>query len=153
MQSRMWGNVYRTTVVCVDSCGAEEWKGRLYNPCLPEGQQFQSLMDFLLKMEDLLDTMNFPQSFSAVRSFSAQASPMAASPPEAESHQGKRATFGLRVLFRQNASWQGSVTWLEGGQEESFRSVLELLMLMHSALEEPIQSSGKRPAASASCGA
>lgn len=153
MQSRMWGNAYRTTVVCVDSCGTEEWKGRLYNPSLPEGMQFQSLMDFLLKMEDLLDTMNFPQSFSAVRSFSSQALPTAASPPEAEPHKGRRATFSLRVLFRQNASWQGSVTWLEGGQEESFRSVLELLMLINSALEESTQSSGKRTAASASCGA
>ena len=41
----------------------------------------------------------------------------------------------MRILFRQNASWQGSVTWLEGGRDESFRSVLELLLLMHSALE------------------
>jgi hypothetical protein len=41
----------------------------------------------------------------------------------------------VRVLFRQNASWQGSLTWLEEGKEESFRSVLELLLLMHSALD------------------
>lgn len=61
-----------------------------------------------------------------------------------EKHEGKRATFALRVLFRQNASWQGSVTWLEGGQEESFRSVLELLMLMNSALTEE-ENNGKRP--------
>ena len=47
---------------------------------------------------------------------------------------GKLATFALRILFRQNASWQGSVTWLEGGQEQSFRSVLELVMLFSNAL-------------------
>ena len=43
-------------------------------------------------------------------------------------------TFAVRILFRQNASWQGSVTWLEGNREESFRSVLELIFLMDSAL-------------------
>jgi hypothetical protein len=39
------------------------------------------------------------------------------------------------VLFRQNASWQGSITWMEGKQEQSFRSALELIFLMNSALE------------------
>ena len=39
----------------------------------------------------------------------------------------------MRVIFRQNASWQGSVTWLEEEKEENFRSVLELVLLMHSA--------------------
>ena len=42
----------------------------------------------------------------------------------------------VRVIFRQNASWQGSVSWLEGRRDESFRSVLELLMLLNSALEQ-----------------
>ena len=40
----------------------------------------------------------------------------------------------VRILFRQNASWQGSVLWREGGQEERFRSALELVLLMDSAL-------------------
>jgi hypothetical protein len=53
----------------------------------------------------------------------------------ASAKEGKLATFSLRILFRQNASWQGSITWCEGRSEESFRSVLELLMLMNSALE------------------
>ena len=91
--------------------------------------------EMLLRMEDLLDDMHFPQSFSAVRSFGAPPERTAASPPAAERQEGQRATFAVRVLFRQNASWQGSLTWLEEGKEESFRSVLELLLLMHSALD------------------
>ena len=38
------------------------------------------------------------------------------------------------LVKMQDASWQGSVTWLEQGQEESFRSVLELILLLDSAL-------------------
>ena len=134
MQNRVWANAYRTTVVCVDAYDEGVLKGRLYNPSSPDGECFHSLMDFLLKMEALLDRMNFPQPFAEVRAFSSKTVPTTASPPQEEMHEGKRATFALRVLFRQNASWQGSVSWLEGGQEESFRSVLELLILMNSAL-------------------
>ena len=135
MQNRVWANTYRTTVVCVDAYDEGVLRGRLYNPYFPDGENFHSLMDFLLKMEDLLDKMNFPQPFAEVRAFSNKRAP-AASPPMEETHTGKCATFALRVLFRQNASWQGAVTWLERGQEESFRSVLELLMLVNSALTE-----------------
>lgn len=44
------------------------------------------------------------------------------------------ATFQLSVLFRQNASWQGRLTWLERAEEARFRSVLELVGLLDSAL-------------------
>lgn len=135
MPMKQWGNAYRTTVVCADSYDEHVLRGRLYNPHQPEGIAFRSAMEFLLRMEDLLDDMHFPQSFSAVRSFGAPPERTAASPPAAERQEGQRATFAVRVLFRQNASWQGSLTWLEEGKEESFRSVLELLLLMHSALD------------------
>lgn len=135
MPMKQWGNAYRTTVVCVDSYDEHVLRGRLYNPHQPEGIAIRSVMEFLLRMEDLLDDMHFPQSFSAVRSFGAPPERTAASPPAAERQEGQRATFAVRVLFRQNASWQGSLTWLEEGKEESFRSVLELLLLMHSALD------------------
>ena len=90
-------------------------------------------MEFFRKMEDLLDGMQFPQSFTAVRSFSDP--PLRTGrPPGADMREGRCATFAVRVLFRQNASWQGSVSWLEGSREESFRSALELAFLMDSAL-------------------
>ena len=48
--------------------------------------------------------------------------------------KGKVATFTIRVLFRQHTSWQGTILWLEKNMEQSFRSVLELILLMDSAL-------------------
>ncbi|MBQ6876068.1 MAG: hypothetical protein IJN46_07520 [Lachnospiraceae bacterium] len=50
------------------------------------------------------------------------------------SGKGIKATFSVQILFRQNASWQGSVLWVERKIEESFRSVLELLLLIDNAL-------------------
>lgn len=147
MQGRVWGNEYRTTLVCVDTYDRNETTGRLYNPYLPEGETFQSLIDFLRKMERLLDSMQFPQPFTENRAFGALAAEPAGRPADSEIREGKRGTFAVRVIFRQNASWQGSVSWLEGGREENFRSVLELLKIVDSALSE----SGEETAGS--CGA
>jgi hypothetical protein len=153
MQSRMRGNAYRTTIVCVDSYQNGVLSGRMYNPYLEDGETFQSLTQFLLKMENLLDSMQFPQSFTAVRAFGSQPAQNAAAPPGAEPQEGKCGTFAVRVIFRQNASWQGSVTWLEGGEEASFRSVLELILLMDSALSGAASGTQKQASASATCGA
>ena len=49
---------------------------------------------------------------------------------------GKRATFVISVLFRQNATWQGTVTWTDGRRTEPFRSALELIRLIDSTLLE-----------------
>ncbi|MBQ2819515.1 MAG: hypothetical protein IKM67_05230 [Clostridia bacterium] len=54
--------------------------------------------------------------------------------------KGRLATFSIRLMFRQNASWQGSVSWLEGSSEETFRSALELIFLMKSALDSKKQT-------------
>ena len=45
------------------------------------------------------------------------------------------ATFLVRVLFRQNASWQGSIQWLDGKASRPFRSLLEMILLINEALE------------------
>ena len=52
---------------------------------------------------------------------------------------GKIATFAIKILFRQNTSWQGSILWLEWGEEQSFRSVLELIYLMDNALNKTVK--------------
>lgn len=153
MLNRMRGDEFRTTLVCVDSYEDAILAGRLYNPYLSGGACFQSLMQFLLKMEGLLDNMQFPQPFMASRAFTQPPDRIIQSPPATETQEGKLATFAVRVIFRQNASWQGSVTWLEGGREESFRSVLELALLMDSAMQPTVVEKQKRAPASPSCGA
>ena len=149
VQGRIRSNEYRTTIVCVDSCDGDVWTGRLYNPYLPDGEQFQSLMGFLRKMEDLLDGMQCPQPFTADRTFGTAPVSVGGRPADSEIREGRYATFAVRIIFRQNATWQGSVSWLETGQEERFRSALELLKIMDSAMSD---EDGKRKK-TRSCGA
>ena len=45
------------------------------------------------------------------------------------------STFAVQILFRRNASWQGTITWIDKNKTQNFRSVLELIVLLNSALE------------------
>ena len=133
MSVRACGAEYRTTTVCIDSYDDGILQGRFYNPFLKGGKPFLGLMQLLREMEAALDDMDFPKAYTATRTFAPPTEGRelcAAHEPQA----GKLGTFSLRILFRQNSSWQGSVMWLEGQQERSFRSVLELVMLMDTAL-------------------
>ena len=125
---------YRTTLVCVDSYHKGVPQGRYYNPYRNAEQTFQSLTQFLQGMEQTLETMDFPRAFTVTRTF-APLPDCTTGPLLSQYQPGNRATFAIRIIFRQNASWQGSVTWLEGKREQSFRSVLELILLMSTALE------------------
>ncbi len=44
--------------------------------------------------------------------------------------------FLIRVMFRENTTWQGEVHWLDSDKKRSFRSSLELLHLMQEAMDE-----------------
>ena len=44
--------------------------------------------------------------------------------------------FLVRVEYQENATWQGTVTWTNRGKTMHFRSVLEMIKLIDSALEE-----------------
>ena len=50
--------------------------------------------------------------------------------------QKKTETFIIKVMDQQNATWQGSVTWVDEQREQYFRSTQELLKLIDGALEK-----------------
>lgn len=47
-----------------------------------------------------------------------------------------KQNFLIEIVDQQNASWQGSVNWLNQGRKEYFRSALELIRLLDSAMVE-----------------
>lgn len=48
--------------------------------------------------------------------------------------KGKKATFVVRILFQQNGSWQGKICWKDTSQIMNFRSFLELIKMIDTAL-------------------
>ena len=133
MIERIWRSENQKILVCIDSYENGNPLGRLYNG-YSEGICFNSLSQMLIHTEEILDELQMPQSYTTHRSFSHLVEPMDTSGSELASRRGLEATFELRVIFRQHARWQGVIAWQEKKQEQSFRSVLEMVLLMDSAL-------------------
>ena len=54
--------------------------------------------------------------------------------PNSEPHGGS-SDFYIRIMFRQNASWQGEILWIKTNEKRYFRSSLELTMLIQEAMD------------------
>lgn len=134
MRTQVFCDPARTYIVCVDSYDEKVLRGRIHNVLHDASITFTSTVDMLLKLEALLDEAKLLQSYATKRVFTPNKPIGALAPGMASVDEGKLATFSLKLLFRQNVSWQGSVLWCEGNSEEAFRSVLELLLLMDNAL-------------------
>lgn len=131
---KLSGETYRKVHLCVDSYESGVMKGRYYNQgAKGGGGTFESFVQFLREMEAVFDSLNFPQAFTAKRTFAPMPEPSAGEESGPGPQMGRRGTFVCRVLFRQHTSWQGSVTWIEKNSEQTFRSVLELILLIDSA--------------------
>lgn len=123
-----------TFLICVDSYESSVCQGLLLSPLRSDATQFTGMVQLLRSMERIMDNGNQPQAFQELRTF---APGMGAVPSVAAAPRyavGALATFSVQVRFRRNAGWQGTLCWLEGKQTRHFRSVLEWILLLDSAL-------------------
>lgn len=129
--------------ICVDATDGGV-RGRVYGLRLRQPMEFQDMGSFLLQVERLMDSQNFPQAFQRIRSFQKKGPeyPPSVLPEDGmtqaqvDEAQGDLATFLLQVVSRQNATWQGRVTW-PGEPPMEFSSDLALLDLVESRLLTP----------------
>lgn len=97
--------------------------------------------DLVRAIEDDILVSKYPQNQTRYRNWGLGAPALArsqarkADAPEIQIENAKILTFIVKVLYYQNATWQGSVQWLEGRQTRQYRSVNELLRLMGEAAE------------------
>ena len=123
----------QTILLSVDSYKNQSVEGRLWYAREEEEIPFGNLMQMVLGIETLLNTPHPSDDRRECRR-SGQPRPWAQSP--AKPTRGALETFRVSILFRQNMSWQGYVSWLDGRQEKPFRSELELMLLMDQALTQ-----------------
>ena len=125
----------REILICADSHKKGVLSGRLFFPGR-KAEVFSCLTQCLLRVNSLLDEEGQLQSFTEPRTFRQRQLPECLPAPEDSLPQGAIATFHLQVLYRRNSSWQGKLVWMEQDQLQSFRSVLELMMLIESGTQE-----------------
>ncbi len=132
--------------VYVDRYQELELAGRVFSPI--EGPVlFDGVLSLLNSLDGICDALGYPQNTHQLRSFvpgspehRADAAEEAKSVEEIvkrekEEPRGTAATFVVQVRFRQNATWQGSIKWVDSGKVQNFRSTLELINLMEGALK------------------
>ena len=129
--------------------------GELHSKYLPAPYEFFDLMQMIEKMEEIFDEKRFPEAFLSPRILN----PMKMEGKnkssfdradvmmdmkrvvEQTSQNGMKCTFEISVKFRQNATWQGTILWIEKNLKQNFRSVLEMLKLMDEALADSAEES------------
>lgn len=138
--------------VCIDQGAPPDLSGRLYHRYSQQALAFYSAQGLLAAMEALFDEWDYPQHGVRMRSFGAApprrgGEPLMAKRPigEPKGHTGRAATFVVHVMYRQNATWQGEVTWAEENKSSCFRSALELIKLIDSAVEQTAPPQGEKP--------
>ncbi|MDR0862857.1 MAG: hypothetical protein LBN30_08825 [Oscillospiraceae bacterium] len=131
--------------------------GVLVNPFFGHDMPFNSTLSLLFLLDELQDGLKFPQESMVPRTFiedtserQSQAARVedtgkvtegdvdsgpTSTEVETRSESLPIASFKINIMFRQNASWQGNIVWLDSAMESKFRSVLELLFLIDSVLE------------------
>lgn len=122
----------KSCVIKVTSYQHRVLSGVLCSPFFPGCVAFESYMELFRLLNGMFDEMRFPESAVQLRSFSEETAP--SEPETCEEPMVLLASFRLEVHFRQNASWQGRLIWLDRHIEEDFRSVLELMTLIDSVL-------------------
>lgn len=135
-------NLERYHMVCIDSYMDHCIKGRIYNANQKVIKEYESFIQMIFYMEEWVTKMEYPIPEMELRTFPLkengvlQEESVVGEKVDKVNHikKGEKATFIVRIQFCQNASWQGSIYWLEEEKEEYFRSVLELMNLMMSAM-------------------
>ena len=134
-QSRL-ANDYMSTWVYLHRDDLE-MRGYLQQPSTGRLWRFEDTVGLMRLYEALFDQENYPQPTHQLRRFTPRAPQkrmieMAQSADKLPRNQ--QPTFMVQVQYRQNASWQGTIRWLEGDEEKPFRSALELIKLMDGAV-------------------
>ena len=129
--------------VCIDEVEHGRFCGRITGQRLSSPIFFEDLIDFVVQVDALLDVQKFPQAFQRIRSFTDKVLPSVPAVQTKDelsdletvvASSGAVTTFSLQIFTRMNASWQGSVDWLDHSDKQHFDSTLELIKIIAARL-------------------
>lgn len=135
--------VMTRTLVCIDNYRDSILEGTVRSTVFENPIEFKGFVKLFKILDDMLDMLAFPQKSLDYRLFSRYREDdlPAIRRPEVftdetafTAEHGKKASFIIQIQFRQNATWQGSIRWIEEKKSQNFRSSLELIKLMDDAL-------------------
>ena len=125
----------------VDSRQHHDLQGEVWHELSGDVFRYVSVQQLLLFVDRHLDRYGYLPPTHRMRRWTGQADwsdeeEFTVSPRLRKKEQATIPSFVVRVQFRQNATWQGTIQWLEGGQTTAFRSTLELIRLMEQVVDQ-----------------
>ena len=116
-----------------------ELAGVLEYALTSERLAFAGSLDLVAHLRALLDAFGMIQPTHRLRNWRhttqrGGGSALSTTTPQPQPPTG--ASFMLRIQYAHNATWQGTLEWLEKGETVAFRSALELLHLLDDAVGE-----------------
>lgn len=129
--------------VCINSVENGNIVGIIASQRIHTPIVFSDISDFLAKTEAVMDSQRYPQAFQRIRTFTDKQHPSVSAVESKEaltdkltvdSYSGEVSTFLLQIVSRKNATWQGSIDWMNGESPDAFSSTLEFLKIIDDKL-------------------
>ena len=141
----------------IDQYNGSDWNGKIYTRLNKEAINFRNIGEMLDVLESIWNTIGYPQEAMINRRFLVRQDSktkkelitvsyfddrtkdkikVELSEADMEKRRGEQDTFIVRIQYRQNATWQGNVTWVDENKTVPFRSALELIRLMDSTQQK-----------------
>ena len=125
--------------------------GQLSCPYLKNSVQFNDLTQLILIMDQIMQDCHIPKCDVRYRTFCMKRQKIV-SPLEYKNQndlineeslktsfmnlENTQNSFLVEIMYRQNYSWQGKMTWIQENKTKMFRSALELMHILYSTLDE-----------------
>lgn len=146
-------------LIAADFYVQQDFGGRIYTRFQKEPILFASGMELLTKLEEKYDEWAFPENSVLYRHFHRESYRRAAEKARAKTFlanrrlgknelhlqpvEGELAIFLLECKERQHGDWSGTIRMDMETEAHPFRSTLELLMMMDSAVERRGRRDGR----------
>lgn len=129
---------FTVTEVYVKHIDNSSFSGLVLHPLENMTWQFNDIVSLMRIFETFFSSFEFPQATHQLRGFSNnkyknQRGLDALNDLTTNEIADGKPTFVVKIQYRQNASWQGTITWVDKNIEKNFRSCLELIKLMDEA--------------------
>lgn len=125
--------------------------GHLHSPVLKKSIQFHNLTELILIMDQIMKDLNIPEYDERYHHVIIKNQLLDVELDYQELKQNNfekylnrslmylkksKDIFMVKVMYRQNNTWQGKITWLRTNKTRFFRSALELVELIYSVIDK-----------------
>ena len=138
------------TVVCLPSQDCKFY-GEVHSPFLQQSVEFCGLTELILIMDQVMKDYHLPKHDERYRHFQSHHAMIEQKleyrkediqerfeeylNKSMKCSKNSQNTFQIKVMYRQNYTWQGEIIWSEKHRTKFFRSALELMHLIYSVFE------------------